>query len=239
MDTFRVEHTPAEVVKLFPKASDLFKEARIDFCCGGDQPLQAVFEKRKNIDGQAVMDALNKGYQEWQEDGHQNIDWTIVSSAELINHIVERHHRYLEQELDPLSQFVTKIFRVHGNNHPHLKQLYQNFHAFKAEIEPHLVTEEQDLFPLIREYEQTGDAQLKQDIERLNGQMEKEHQRVGELLKEMRDLTNAFTPPEGACNSYRITYARLAELENNTLQHIYLENHILPQLTIRNTSASN
>ena len=35
MQEFTKEHTPAEIVKVFPKASDLFKTQKIDFCCGG------------------------------------------------------------------------------------------------------------------------------------------------------------------------------------------------------------
>lgn len=46
MNQFTDKHTPAEIVKIFPKASDFFKERRIDFCCGGNKPLENVFKEK-------------------------------------------------------------------------------------------------------------------------------------------------------------------------------------------------
>ncbi|GGM27578.1 iron-sulfur cluster repair di-iron protein [Paraliobacillus quinghaiensis] len=226
MQFFQIDDTPADIVKTFPKASDLFKKERIDFCCGGDKPLRETLEKRQ-IDGEMLLHALNESYKDWKDAGNIETDWNKVSSSELIDHILERHHYYLQQELEPLSQFVTKIFRVHGQNHPHLKDLHKVYHEFKAEIEAHLIEEENELFPLVRQYEETQDLADAARIQELNKNMEQEHQVAGDLLREMHTITNGFVPPEGACNSYRITYARLAELETNTFEHIHLENNIL------------
>lgn len=226
MQTFHIDDTPAEIVKAFPKASDLFKKERIDFCCGGDKPLRETLAK-KTVDGEILLQTLNEAYQDWKEAGNKEVDWNQVSSSELVDHILQRHHHYLHQELEPLSQFVTKIFRVHGHNHPHLKDLHKVYHTFKADMEAHLVEEENQLFPLVRQYEETKDPEITLRIHELNKDMEREHQEAGDLLKEMHTITNGFVPPEGACNSYQITYARLAELETNTFEHIHLENNIL------------
>ncbi|WP_343032910.1 DUF542 domain-containing protein [Virgibacillus doumboii] len=61
MSQFTAEHTPAEIVKVFPKASDLFKERRIDFCCGGNRPLSDVFEE-KDMDDSIILNELNNAY---------------------------------------------------------------------------------------------------------------------------------------------------------------------------------
>ncbi|CQR45997.1 Iron-sulfur cluster repair protein ScdA [Paraliobacillus sp. PM-2] len=227
MSTFNIDHTPAEIVKLFPKASDLFKKNKIDFCCGGDKPLRETIEKKQSINGDELLLTLNHAYEEWEQAGNKNVDWDQVSKSELIDHIMKQHHHYLHQELEPLSQFVTKIFRVHGQTNPHLKELHKLYHQFKADMEAHLVEEETQLFPLVQQYEESGDPAIAAKIEVLNKDMEEEHQAAGDLLKAMREVTNDFVPPEGACNSYRITYARLADLESNTFEHIHLENNIL------------
>lgn len=227
MHTFNIDHTPAEIVRLFPKASDLFKENKIDFCCGGDKPLRETLAKKQVINEGELLQVLNDAYADWKEAGNKEVDWEQVSRTELIDHIMRNHHQYLHQELDPLSQFVTKIYRVHGQANPHLKQLHRLYHQFKADMEAHLVEEETQLFPLVRQYEDSGEPDIAEKIEVLNKDMEEEHQAAGDLLKEMREITNDFVPPEGACNSYRITYARLADLESNTFEHIHLENNIL------------
>lgn len=228
MRKFELHDTPADIVKLFPKASDYFKQAKIDFCCGGNEPLQSIIEKKKKaIDSDALLETINSAYKQWMEAGNTHKNWDEVNNSDIINYIMRNYHNYLHEELLPLSQFVTKIYRVHGGHHPHLEQLHRLFHTFKLEIEAHLIEEERDLFPLIKEYEETKDPKIKEQIRTLNATMEENHGHVGDLLKKMNKITNNYTLPEGACNSYRITYARLQELESNTYEHIHLENNIL------------
>src|SRR5690625_2195716 len=120
---FTKKHTPAEIVKVFPKASDLFKNRRIDFCCGGDRPLQEVFAE-KDLDETVILTELNTAYAAWSREDHEKIDWDNLPLSKLIDHIVETHHAYLHEELAPLGQFVTKVFRRHGIENPHLKELH-------------------------------------------------------------------------------------------------------------------
>lgn len=226
MTEFTAKHTPAEIVKVFPKASDLFKQRRIDFCCGGDRPLGEVFKER-NIDEVAVIDKLNHSFQDWQKEDHEVVDWDTKPLSELIDHIVHSHHAYLYEELPALGKFVSKIFRVHGKNHPHLKELHRLYNDFKVDMEEHTVNEEENVFPLIKEYEQNPNEELLERVKIANGGLEDDHDASGDILKRIREITDGFEPPRDACNSYRITYARLAELESDTFQHIHLENHVL------------
>lgn len=226
MNSFTAEQTPAEIVKFFPKASDLFKERRIDFCCGGDQPLKSVFIEMK-IDGATILTELNTAYEQWSTEDHKVTDWDNVPLPELVDHIVHTHHAYLNDELPALGQFVTKVFRKHGSSHPHLKELHRLYNDFKIEMEEHMMTEEEEVFPLIQEYTKNPSDDLKKRIHEANGGLEDEHESAGNLLKRMREITDGFTPHATACNSYRITYARLAEMESNTYLHVHLENNVL------------
>lgn len=226
MHIFTAKETPASVVKVFPKASDLFKERRIDFCCGGDRPLEEVFSEDHH-DSEEVMSELNEAFQEWKKKGQNVVDWDAVAPSTLIDHIVGEHHGYLKEELNPLGELVTRIYSVHGGRDEHLKELYRLYHQFKMEMEEHMITEENEVFPLIKVYEKEPSEELKQQISDANGGLEDEHEVCGDLLKRMRIITNDFEPPEDACGSYRITYARLADLETDTFQHVHLENNVL------------
>lgn len=226
MTTFTIEHTPADIVKAFPKSSDLFKKMKIDFCCGGDKPLREVKTKQE-IDKDALLLELNTSYEDWKAKGNKVTNWDEISNTEIVDYIIGRHHAYLADELPALGQFVTKIFRVHGGSHPHLVTLYRFYNRFKAEMEEHMIKEEQDLFPLIKQYDENPTPELLQEIQRIDRAMEEEHDSAGDLLKHMNEITNGFVPPADACNSHRITYARLAELEEDTFQHVHLENNIL------------
>ncbi|WP_028782574.1 iron-sulfur cluster repair di-iron protein [Thalassobacillus devorans] len=226
MTTFTREHTPADIVNIYPKASDLFKKNRIDFCCGGDRPLGEVFDEKK-IDESMILHQLNEEYTDWKTKGNESPSWDSVSNTELVDHIVYTHHAYLNDELPALGQFVTKIYRVHGANHPHLKELHRLYNELKVELESHLIKEEMEVFPLVKQYDLEPSEELRQQIHEANGGLEEEHDHAGDLLKEIHNLTNGFELPDGACNSYQITYKRLAELEADTFQHIHLENNIL------------
>lgn len=72
----------------------------------------------------------------------------------MIDYVINKHHRYLNEELPQLSPYVTKVLRVHGASQPHLAQIHKLFHELKMELEQHLIKEETEDFPLILEFEQ-------------------------------------------------------------------------------------
>jgi regulator of cell morphogenesis and NO signaling len=57
--------------------------------------------------------------------------------------------------------------------------------------------------------------------------MELEHDSAGDVLKEMRSISNSFTAPENGCFSFKTLYLGMAEFEADLHQHIHLENNIL------------
>jgi len=54
-----------------------------------------------------------------------------------------------------------------------------------------------------------------------------EHETEGERFRLIEKLSNNYTPPQDACNTYRVTFALLQEFENDLHRHIHLENNIL------------
>ena len=57
--------------------------------------------------------------------------------------------------------------------------------------------------------------------------MEQEHEKAGDIYKEITRLTNNYIPPKDACNTYKSLYKFLNEFEMNLHHHIHLENNIL------------
>ncbi len=228
---FTTETKTGDIVTQFPTASQYFKKHKIDFCCGGNRPIGEAL-KEKNLDTDAFLTTLNEMYRNKPYSNQQEADWMKVPYPELIQYILNRHHKYLEELLPELSNFVAKIYRVHGKNHPELANLYKLFHNLKIELEEHMIHEEEDLFPQVLEYcKEKSPGKLK-EILVTNHLLEKEHETAGLFLKEMRECTNDYSFPEGACMTYRITYLKLQELEEDLFQHIHLENNILfPRLT--------
>jgi len=216
-----------DIVSEFAGASKLFKEFNIDFCCGGNRPLQTVL-LQKNIDGEQFMESLNQAYFEAKKEMDPGKDWRQASLSDLIDHVVFKHHAYLQKELSPLSEFVTKILRVHGASHGEtLLGLHRLYHLMKLELEQHLMMEEEIVFPLIKQYELQPSAELFQRVAQTIRELEGDHDHVGGYLKEMRVITRQYQLPEDACRTYALTFRKLEEMESDIFEHIHLENNIL------------
>lgn len=222
---FNSEAMVRDIVLQFPKSADYFKANKIDFCCGGAKPLGEVLEER-GLDKELVINELYKLLEEYPV-LEEDMKWNSAPSDELISHIVNKHHRFLREELPLIGQNVTKVFRVHGEDSPHLGELYTLFNTLKEELLEHTAKEEESEFPKILNYianpTESGLAELREGLHDL----EDEHDAAGDILKKIRLITNDFTPPGHACTTYRLTYARLEELEGMTFEHVHLENNIL------------
>ncbi|WP_231514965.1 hemerythrin domain-containing protein [Oceanobacillus salinisoli] len=181
----------------------------------------------KDLDENVILTKLNTRYEEWNKEDHDVMNWDAKPLSEIVDHIRHTHHAYLMEELPALGQFVTKVYSRHGASHPELKELYHVYNEFKLEMEEHTIKEENTVFPLIKEYEREPSEELLHQIRKADGELEEEHNTVGDKLKVMRTITSDFQPPADACGSCQITYARLAEMEENTFQHIHLENNVL------------
>ncbi len=228
-DLLTSEPTVAQFVAANHHAANVFKKYGIDFCCSGKKPLaQACTEK--GVDAGAVLHDLGELP---TEDVLPSQDFRSWDVGFLTDFIVQTHHRYLYAELPMLREYTAKIARVHGERHPELREVFVVFAALQAELEDHLQKEEKVLFPYITrlsmaaETGQTLIAPPFQTAENPVRMMEQEHESVGEMLERLRVLTRDFALPADACNSYRVTFAKLAQLEKDLHQHIFLENNIL------------
>ncbi|WP_378954337.1 iron-sulfur cluster repair di-iron protein [Pelosinus sp. sgz500959] len=217
-----------QIVAEFPQAAEIFKEHRIDFCCGGDKTLTAAV-KELNLNENNILDKLNQAYatMENQHNDIGEVDWREESLTHLVDHIINTHHLYLQREMPQISEYVTKILRVHGVAHSELRKVHKLFHLLKLELEQHLIKEEEILFPLIKQYEKMSTIQMLEKIRTVTNDIESEHELAGDIIKELRKITNQYALPADACASFRVAYQKLEEMESDLFQHIHLENNIL------------
>ena len=210
----------------FPKAMDIFKEYNIDFCCGGNRPLIEALEESK-LNEAVIMKRLEEAYNNLLIIEDENIDFNIMSYTDLIDHVINTHHAYLQSELPKVYELTTKILRVHGGNHKELTKVHRLFANLKMELEEHLIKEEEIEFPLIKKYELNPSIELLEEVVSVIEELESEHEGAGDILKELRKITNGYKIPADVCNTFMFTYQKLQEIEVDTFQHIHLENNIL------------
>jgi len=116
-------------------------------------------------------------------------------------------------------------------------KVYDLFCSVKDELEPHMEKEEKLLFPRIKEIASLS-SQNKQ-IEHTQGYlnapiavMEEEHDNAGQLMFEIRNITNNYTAPDDACTTHKVCLEALKTFETDLHQHVHLENNILFPMAI-------
>lgn len=209
----------ASVVLDHPECASILQRNRIDYCCRGEISIaEACAQKKVDVDG--LLAELNGAVARRQDGGVT--DPRTLSTRELVDYIVSRHHAYLREALPFIRTLAHKVARVHGDHEPRLVELKGWFDGIFENLLPHLEKEEQVLFPAL--LSSTPDAAV---IATELAEMHRDHLEVGTLLEKIRQTTGDFAMPPWACNSYRTLFAELEQLEGDTLRHVHLENHVL------------
>lgn len=226
MEQITENSTVGQLVAEQPSRSRVFERLGIDYCCGGKVTLEKAVS-RKTLDLREVLDSLAAC--DMEVGAEKQAGWANATVSDLVDHIVKVHHGYLKEELPQLSYLVNKVYRVHGGDHPELKEVHNTFEDLKADLLAHMAKEEHVLFPLCLKLETAGILPRNHcgTIENPIRVMELEHQDAGDALERLRELTYGYAPPEGACSSYRAMLARLEALESDMHHHVHKENNIL------------
>ena len=126
----------------------------------------------------------------------------VTEPGALIDHILARYHE------------------VHRAN-PHVPAgLGDLLEEIQAELLSHMQKEENILFPMLKS---GGNPFVQHPI----SVMRSEHVDHGAALDKLNALTNDATPPAGACNTWRALYSGIAQLNDDLINHIHLENNVL------------
>lgn len=223
-------HTPvSDLASRHPATIRVFQRHGIDFCCGGKRPLEQA-AREQGLDFEALAGELQTAA---AAPTPEDRNWAEAPLPELVDHIVDHYHGKLRRELPRILEMAEKVASVHGKKHPELQEVLQTFRGLDREMRMHTAKEEQVLFPLIRRMaEQEATGSLPGELRGITitmpiQMMENEHDEAAGALRTLRRLTDGFTPPEDACNTFRGLYHGLAELEADTHQHIHLENNAL------------
>lgn len=217
--------TLGDLVTEHPDLARELDRRGLDYCCGGHRTLDEA-ARAGGLDPAVVAVELAAAT---TAGGDGEAGWASKGAAELVDHIVATHHRYLWGELPRLSELAGKIAGVHGAHHPELGEVRALVDELRADLEQHMAKEEQVLFPRIRELATTGTmtafhcGSLASPI----SIMLIEHDRAGGLLERLRAATGGYRVPSDGCASYRACYDGLAALEADTHLHVHKENNVL------------
>jgi regulator of cell morphogenesis and NO signaling len=227
----------SDIVKSNFHTADVFRRHDIEYCCGGRWPLEAVchakgieldkLKKELTAASRVVYVSAGLPYHTWPVDF-------------LTDYIVNVHHSYIRHSMPVTGDMLRHFAGKHEKKYPYLMEVRALYEKLEQDVLPHLAYEEEIIFPYICQvahaYENNDSyARLLVKTLRkpLDALMQHEHTLLEAPMVTIRELTKNFAAPENACISHRVVLARLEELDNDLVQHLYLENQILFPTALR------
>lgn len=215
--------TIGEIVANDFRAASVFKEAGIDFCCGGNKNLTDAC-REKGADEPDLIQQLDALAQTPITGAMNFKEWEL---GFLSDYIVNTHHKFVLKNLPELVFYTQKIAEVHGGHHPELIEVASLFTRINEELLQHLRNEEVVLFPAIKEAEKKASQAVKSTIVSEITRMQGEHELAGGVMDKINELTHHYLIPDDACNTYRVALKLLEQFEDDLHIHVHLENNIL------------
>ena len=222
------KHTLASIVTGDHRVVPVLEKYNLDYCCRGKTTLaDACSEKKLQLDHiESELEYVMQGFRE------KSMPFNEMSAEHLVNHILVRHHYYVKQAMPLIYMHLEKVSKKHGDFFPYMNTVFSLFGELQDEMNLHMQKEEMVLFPMIidleRKYKQKNlSGIVKNDISGSVSVLESEHQQAGDILYQIRELTNQYSIPQGTCTTFKITLNELKEFEDDLHEHVHLENNIL------------
>ncbi|HKB81430.1 MAG TPA: iron-sulfur cluster repair di-iron protein [Thermoanaerobaculia bacterium] len=227
-------NTVAELAVAMPQAIPVLERLKIDYCCKGRQPIEQACS-RAGITTDQLLSLI-----EGEPAAGETRSWDDAPLQEIVAFILRTHHAYTRATLDTLQQLAAKVATRHGPHHPELVRVQRLVAQLQDDLMPHMMKEEQILFPYFDQLEPSGGGSASPfgTVRNPIRMMMMEHEAAGELVAEIRAATNDFALPADACTSFTAFYKMLAALEDDLHRHIHLENNVLFPRAIAMESAA-
>lgn len=157
-------------------------------------------------------------------------EWAL---DELADHIIDRHHRYVQGAIPALRDGLARAVDRWGAAHAPILAIQAFFEELASELEAHMAKEEHLLFPAIkdlvraRRQERAGPPTPFATLLHPIRVMEGEHDRARAVLVNLRRETHNYHPPAVADDAGRECYRELAIFDADLETHIHLEDDVL------------
>ncbi len=208
-----------------PGAIPTLEKLGIDYCCGGTATVEAAC-RRAGVDPEELQGLVAASA---RPTGRA---WERETLTALVEFIVRTHHAFTRDAIAALPPLAAKVHGRHGEAHPETRQVETLLRRLIEDLEPHIVKEEQILFPYVVSLDAAAGSGTAPDscfgtVQNPIRMMMREHDDVAEILTELRAVTKGYVAPGDGCASFEALYSGLTALEADLHRHIHLENNIL------------
>ena len=221
----------ADIVAQDYRTADVFRRHGIGYCCGGKWPVDIACQMQ-GVDADKVQAELEVAVRTIHVSSQLDFaDWDVDF---LINYLINIHHRYIKKALPETRQLLNEFAREHIKKFPYLEELEKQFDLLAKQLLTSVQQEEEVIFPYLRQvayahkHKEPHAALFIRTLRKpVEATMFKGHENVTDIILSIRKLTNKYNTPENVCISHKVVIAKLKELDNDLMQHLYLEQSIL------------
>ena len=217
----------AELAIAIPSSIAVMERLQIDYCCHGQQTVDQACSSAGITSDELLR--LIQASPSLETDAPP----PEAALAEMIRFIVATHHVFTRSTLETLQTLARKVCEHHGPNHQELVMVERLVSELSAELIPHMLKEEQVLFPYVTALEgalgrgEEAPLPFFGTVRNPIRMMMLEHEAAGEKMTEIRAVTEDYTVPADGCPSYHALYQTLGDLEQDLHRHIHFENNVL------------
>lgn len=222
--------TVSDIVRADYRTVDVFRKYGINCCVRDDRSLLETCTSH-NIDYNSLLKDLAEATRNVViSNTIQFNEWKI---SFLVDYIVNVHHAYVNAAVQSLESLLAAFVEAHK---PKITVFNKVLFLFR-ELSPLLTThgrhEEEIIFPYIKQIESTHRRKetygnlFVRTLRKPLSNIEKEHEVIFSLLREIQLLTNNYSCPANAEADQCAIYHKLEEFHNDMIQHTHLENDIL------------
>jgi regulator of cell morphogenesis and NO signaling len=220
-------HLPiAKLAADLPGAMAIFEALGLDYACAGDRSLDDAAHA-EGIAPEVVITSLRR-----LKAVEQAESWNDRPLADLTQHLVEQHHRFVREELARIAIRLADLCSSSGVISPDLMALRAAFARLSEMILPHVHQEEEKVFPALEALEKTWQSNqpltgTHEEVIATLRQLAGEHGAIDAQLRTMRELRFRLADSNDLPPRCSFTLEDLSTLEAHLHEYMFLENCIL------------
>lgn len=224
-----LDKTISDIVRSDYRTADVFKKHGINYCSATGKLLETCVSQ--NLNYNFILEELMAATKTITiPNAICFSDWKV---SFLIDYISNVHHAYLHVAILWLETSLSSFLETHKKKHPDVGKILLLFRELSVLLLKHSRHEEEIIFPYIRQIENTHRRKetygnlFVRTLRKPLSNIEKEHEVIYSILKEIQALTNNYNCPADGCAELSAIYHKLEEFHNDMLQHTHLEDDIL------------
>jgi len=217
-----------DLVSRHKSVAQVMDRFNLDYYSNGSLKLSDVV-RDTNLDYKKIHQQIEEAIRAEQD----VCDYQSLSLTELSDLIRTTCHTQLRNELPQIKLLSHTVKERFESQYQVVRKIHDLLLAVIKDLMPHLLKEENVLFPYIEYMEMSYEKGTKprppafEKLENPLRQMTHEHDRSLQLFNSMRSLTSHYTAPAVADDDWKMLYIRLEEQEFDLHWHLHLENNLL------------